>query len=172
MEYVDICDEGGRVIGRAPRAEVHASRAWHRGVHLFLFNSRGELLVEKRSAGKDKYPGHWDCSLCGHIPSGSDFDETLRRELREELGIAPGVEKLVLFRMSYGPNDNMINALYRCTYDGPVKPERSEIDEIRWLRPEEAAKLRPLTIWFREMLKWYMGRPSELQIIKIYSPKE
>ena len=55
-EFFDVVDERDRVIGRAPRSEVHA-RGWlHRAVHIFVFNSRGELLVQRRSAAMDMFP--------------------------------------------------------------------------------------------------------------------
>jgi isopentenyl-diphosphate delta-isomerase type 1 len=87
-EIFDVVDESDRVIGRALRAEVHARKLRHRAVHIFLFNERGELFVQKRSASKDSFPGRHDSSASGHLSSGEDYGACAIRELREELGLA------------------------------------------------------------------------------------
>ena len=87
QEIFDIVDDQDRVIGQATRAEVHARELKHRAVHVLLFNPRGELLVQKRSPGKDTFPGRFDSSASGHLASGEDYDSCAVRELYEELGL-------------------------------------------------------------------------------------
>jgi len=55
-EIFDVVDELDRVIGTAPRSEVHRRKLRHRAVHVLLFNTRAELFVQKRSAAKDTFP--------------------------------------------------------------------------------------------------------------------
>ena len=86
-EILDVVDEQDRVIGQACRDQVHAQGLKHRAVHIFLFNERGELFVQKRSATKDTFPGCYDSSASGHLDSGEDYDACARRELGEELGL-------------------------------------------------------------------------------------
>ena len=86
-EFFDVVDERDRVIGRAPRSEVHARNLRHRAVHVLLFNSRSELFLQKRSASKDTFPRCYDSSASGHLNSGEDYDICARRELQEELGL-------------------------------------------------------------------------------------
>jgi isopentenyl-diphosphate delta-isomerase type 1 len=94
MEIFDVVDEQDRVIGQAPRTEVHA-RGWrHRAVHIWLFNPRGELFVQKRAAGKDTFPNSWDSSASGHVDTGEEYDACAVRELREELGMSLPVTAL------------------------------------------------------------------------------
>lgn len=83
----DVVDDQDRIVGQALRDEVHARGFKHRAVHIFLFNPRGELFVQKRSASKDTFPGRYDSSASGHLESGEDYDACARRELREELGL-------------------------------------------------------------------------------------
>jgi isopentenyl-diphosphate delta-isomerase len=87
QEMFDVVDDQDRVIGRASRDEVHTRSLKHRAVHIFVFNGRGELFVQKRSATKDTFPGCYDSSASGHLGSGEDYDPCAHRELREELGL-------------------------------------------------------------------------------------
>ena len=88
MELVDIYDDEqhktGRVIARdeTPRPGEHLLI-----VHLCLFNSRGEMLIQQRSFEKDRYPGCWDLSAGGFADSGESAEGALIREVREELGL-------------------------------------------------------------------------------------
>ncbi len=89
LERFDVVDERDRVIGAESRGVVHATGLRHRAIHIFVFNGRGELFLQKRSPWKDKHPGKWDSSAAGHLDSGEDYVSAARRELTEELGIDP-----------------------------------------------------------------------------------
>jgi len=93
-EIFDVVDDMDRVIGRAARAEVHARQLRHRAVHILLFNRRGELFVQKRSATKDTFPRCHDSSASGHVASGEDYDQCAPREIQEELGLVVPREQL------------------------------------------------------------------------------
>ena len=87
-ELFPVVDETGRVVGCATRGECHdGRRLLHPVVHLHLFNSRGELYLQKRPLWKDIQPGRWDTAVGGHVDYGETPDEALRREVREELGV-------------------------------------------------------------------------------------
>ena len=71
MEYLDILDENGKKTGQiALRKEVHSKGYWHKGVHIWIINSKKELLVQRRSANKDVYPNKLYISVAGHPVSG------------------------------------------------------------------------------------------------------
>jgi isopentenyl-diphosphate delta-isomerase len=93
-EVFDVVDEADRVIGSAPRSEVHRRKLRHRAVHVLLFNARAELFVQKRSAAKDTFPGCCDSSASGHLNSGEDYDICAVREVQEELGLIVPVGQL------------------------------------------------------------------------------
>ncbi len=86
-EELEIVDENNRVTGVRDRAEIHRRGLRHRSVHIFIFNSRGELYLQKRSPRKDQYPEHWDSSAAGHLIPGESPEIAAHRELGEELGI-------------------------------------------------------------------------------------
>lgn len=87
-ELFPIVDEAGKQIGSATRGECHGgSMLLHPVVHLHVFNSIGELYLQKRPLWKDIQPGRWDTAVGGHVDLGEDIQTALRRETREELGI-------------------------------------------------------------------------------------
>ena len=92
-ELLPLVDEQGNVVGKATRRECHdGSGRLHPVVHLHVFNSRGELYLQKRPEWRDIQPGKWDTAVGGHVDYGEDVVSALRREVMEELGI------MILFR--------------------------------------------------------------------------
>ena len=87
-ELFPIVDKEGHVIGSASRGECHnGSKLLHPVVHLHVFNSKGEVYLQKRPEWKDIQPGKWDTSVGGHLDYGETPEQALVREVREELGI-------------------------------------------------------------------------------------
>lgn len=80
-EIFDVCDEHDRVIGQAPRSVVHAQGLLHRAVHVFVFNSAGELLLQMRSRHKDEAPLQFTSSASGHLGAGETYEAAAPREL-------------------------------------------------------------------------------------------
>ena len=164
-EIFDIVDDQDRVIGQMPRSEVHRRKRLHRAVSIFVFDSRGRLLLQQRSATKDEYPLCYTASASGHVSAGETYEETAPRELEEELGLTTPVERLAKF--SAGPDTaNEFTVLYRTITDIPPQfdpgeiaggafYELSEIEE--WLRREPERFSPPFRICFR----WYQQRLKE-----------
>jgi isopentenyldiphosphate isomerase len=137
-ELYDVFDEAGRRVGQATRAEVHADPALiHRAVHVLVFRSSGKLLMQKRVMTKDVAPGKWDTSVGGHVDAGEDFNTAAAREMKEELGIE-GVRLTRLYDLKYrSARESEDVRTYRIEYDGEVRPERFEIEEVREWSVEE-----------------------------------
>ena len=88
MELIDIITADGLPTGATKsRDQIHADGEWHRTAHVWVMNSREELLLQKRAATKESHPGLWDVSCAGHIAAGDTSRLAAVRELREELGL-------------------------------------------------------------------------------------
>jgi isopentenyldiphosphate isomerase len=125
-ELVDVVDDAGRTIGTVTRREMRARRLPHRSVYLLVFNGRGELFVHLRTADKDVYPSHWDVAIGGVLTAGESYDDGVRREAREELGVDVVAERLFAFR--YADTGNVVHGMvYRARHDGPFRLQPEEI---------------------------------------------
>lgn len=137
-ERFPLVDEEGRVIGVATRGECHnGSRLLHPVVHLHVFNSRGEVYLQKRPAWKDIQPDKWDTSVGGHIDYGESPEQALVREAREELGITAFTPERVGRYVFESRRERELVYVHRTTYDGPVTPSEEELDGGRFWSIEE-----------------------------------
>jgi len=134
QELLDVVDMEDKVIDVRTRGDVHRLGLMHRSVHILIFNTPGELFIQKRSMSKDSNPGLWDSSAAGHLESGEDYLDCAIRELGEELGIEVAAPLESLFRLPANQMTGMEHcAVYRCVTDGPFHLQKDEIDEGRWV---------------------------------------
>lgn len=88
MEYIDPLDSLGRPTGkRKPKPDVHRDGDWHGAAHVWILNTKGQILIQRRSPTKENWPNLWDVSVAGHISAGEEPVQAARRETQEELGI-------------------------------------------------------------------------------------
>jgi isopentenyl-diphosphate delta-isomerase len=141
-EIFDIVNEADEVIGSASRAVVHRDRLRHRAVHVFVFNAKGEVFLQKRSMTKDSAPGKWDSSASGHLDSGEDYDHCAVRELNEELGLILSSEPERLFKLpSCAATGEEFVWVYRCRAEGPFTLHPEEIESGAWFPTNEVSAL-------------------------------
>jgi isopentenyl-diphosphate delta-isomerase type 1 len=150
QELFDVVDEQDRVIGRAPRREVHARGLRHRAVHMLVVNRAGEVFLHQRSMAKDLFPGAWDSSAAGHVGAGEDYDGTALRELEEELGCRPARAPQRLFKIAArGETGQEFTWVYRVEAEGPFTLQPEEIERGSWFT-------------VAEIDRWLAERPQEL----------
>jgi isopentenyl-diphosphate delta-isomerase type 1 len=134
QEILDVVDENDNVIAQKTRGEIHAEGLMHRAVHILVFNSKGELFLQKRSMSKDEQPGKWDSSAAGHVDSGEAYLDCARREITEELGIVVEQSMEELFKLPASAlTGNEHCMVYRCTFDGAMVLQADEIDDGQWV---------------------------------------
>ncbi len=140
-EYFDIIDKDDNVIGRATRNECHGNpKLLHRSAGVLVFNSKGELLMQKRGANVDTNPGKWTISAWGHPNVGERYEHAASRETEEELGLK--VNKLkMLFKIIYRDEvESEMFCMFRAEGEGPFRIDKKDIDEVRFMSLEEMRK--------------------------------
>ncbi len=140
-------DENDNVIGAGSREEAAEKGIIVRLIRIFVFNSKGELLIQKRSRSVNA-PGLWDQSVGGHVDEGEDYLTAAMREMKEEIGIetAPPTE-VVKYLFKADTNMKMrrrFETLYMTTYDGVIRFDPHDVAEVRWIEPDA------LRAWMKE----------------------
>ena len=154
MEIFDIVNENGMPTGETiERNEAHRKGICHRTVHIWVVRKDGDkcqLLLQKRAAYKDSFPGCYDTSSSGHIHAGDEPITSALRELYEELGITAHESDLNFagrFHVAYEKEfygkmfrDNEVAFVY--VYTKPVEIssltlQKEEVESVKWFDMEE-----------------------------------
>jgi 16S rRNA (adenine1518-N6/adenine1519-N6)-dimethyltransferase len=143
-DVFDIVDEADHVISSALRSVVHRGKHLHRAAHIWLFNTHNDILIQLRSAQKDRHPSVWDSSACGHVDSGEDYLTAAGRECCEELGLraSPHLHEIAYCQDTLALDYEFVR-VYLGRSEGPFQPQVSEVAEVRWIKPVD------LSIWMQ-----------------------
>lgn len=136
-ELFPIVDEEGNIIDAATRGECHnGSKLLHPVVHLHVFNSQGDLYLQKRPMWKDIQPGKWDTAVGGHVDFGESIFMALTREVGEELGIADFTPEQITHYVFESARERELVFVFKTVYDGVVTPS-AETDGGRFWPMQE-----------------------------------
>jgi isopentenyldiphosphate isomerase len=127
-EIVVIVDAHNQVVGAAPRREMRASRLPHRSTYVLVFNSQGNLYVQKRTLTKDVFPGYFDVAAGGVVLAGETYEQGAEREIEEEMGIRNiPLNRLFVFQFA-DEHTELWGCAFSCTYDGTVVLQEEEVE--------------------------------------------
>ena len=138
MAKIAFVDKDDNVIGAGTRIEAKQKNLICRVAQIFVFNSKGQLLLQKRGPNVS-VPNKWDDSAAGHVDEGEEYLAAAYRELAEELGVKDVklIEILKYYTEMVETGSSTVgkrfNMLYSTTYDGNIIPNPSEIAEIKWM---------------------------------------
>jgi len=151
MEYLDIYDSSGKSLGiKKSKKEVHEKGLWHRSVHIWVINSKGEVLIQKRSPLVDNHPNEWDISSAGHISAGENDITSALRETEEEIGLRLFPENFTLIGVveqtstREGYINNEINPVYIVKMDlepDKIKKQDEEVTEVKFIPYKKLQKI-------------------------------
>lgn len=132
-EQLPVVDESGNILGAVARGHAHdGSKVLHPVVHLHVFNSRGDLYLQRRPDWKDIQPGKWDTAVGGHIDLGENVEKALRREVGEELGITDFTPESLGHYVFESQRERELVYVHRCVYDGDIRPSAQELNGGRF----------------------------------------
>jgi isopentenyl-diphosphate delta-isomerase type 1 len=139
-EYLEVVDECNQVIGLASRKEIHKKGLRHRSVHIFIFNTKGDLYLQKRSLHKDQYPEHWDTSAAGHTDPGESPIEAAQRELLEELGLTVELMEMLQYPACLETGWEFVT-LFIARTDEPIHLNLEEATTGNYFSPDQLTQL-------------------------------
>jgi 16S rRNA (adenine1518-N6/adenine1519-N6)-dimethyltransferase len=133
-ERFPVVDRNDRIVRYARRSDVHGDNLRHRAVHILIFDQAGNVYLQQRSRSKDRHPLKWDSSAAGHLEANESYEETARRELKEELGVNVHLEKLLKLPASARTEQEFV-WLYRGEIRHSPIINRSEIETGAFFPP-------------------------------------
>lgn len=141
MEFVEMFDNKRKPLGKTVERYTHITGEYSQGAHVWIMNSKGELLIQKRSKEKRLYPNLWSITS-GGTDSGESTLDTVYREVKEELGIELKPEELELM-MSYKRNHDFVD-VYLARKDiklEEITMQKEEVSDVKWVSKEDLEKL-------------------------------
>ena len=144
-EYIDIITENGEKTGRTClKSEAHKNGILHASVHIWIFDTNKNVLIQKRAANKDTFPNLWDVSVAGHISAGEMARVSALREAEEEVGLTINSNQLTFlttFRKKIHHHKNLIDFelhyIYLCEINFDIdslKLQKEEVSEIKTIK--------------------------------------
>ena len=161
-ERVILVNEQDIEVGSEEKLAAHQKGLLHRAFSIFIFNSSGEMLLQKRAKTKYHSGGLWTNACCSHPRHGESIEQAAHRRLREEFGFDCVLERKFSFiykaELDHDLTEHEFDHVLTGRYDGVVDQfNAEEIEEYRWislqaLQEEVAQAPEHFTVWFREAL--------------------
>jgi isopentenyldiphosphate isomerase len=157
---IDAVDQADTPVGIVPRAEVFRRHANFRVSHVLIFNSRGELLLQRLALTRNRNPGAWGSSVACYLFSSEDYIQAARRRVRQELGISDST------LVPLGKTEMMDNGclkfigIFQSFSDGPFDYDPSHIDRVEFVSVSEINSMiqrgsRTFTPTFLRVFQFY-----------------
>lgn len=160
MELIDLYNADRVMLGRKAEKEAKMNKGEYRVVvHICIINSKGEMLLQQRSATKKNFPNVWDLTLGGNVQAGENTRMAAQRELSEELGLDidfSEIRPLYTFNFKDGFDDMF--AIEKDVNLEDVKFVDGEVQAVKWATREEVLKL----IEQKKFIQYY---PSVVNLI-------
>ncbi|HMK27327.1 MAG TPA: isopentenyl-diphosphate Delta-isomerase [Chitinophagaceae bacterium] len=138
---VILVDEKDRPVGVAKKMEAHQKGLLHRAFSVFIFNSKGEMLLQQRALHKYHSGGLWTNACCSHPDPGEETSTAVKRRLQEEMGFEVPVEKVFDFmyniELDHGLTEHEFDHVFAGEYDGHVDPNKNEVMDFCYADMQE-----------------------------------
>ena len=143
QDILILVDENDNILGYEEKVKTHLGEGKkHRAFSIFIFNSEGKLLIQKRASLKMLWPRFWANTCCSHPRKDEEYLDAAKRRLKEEIGIETELE--YKFKFSYKVkykdigSENELCSVFFGEYGGDeINPNLEEIEEWKWVDFEE-----------------------------------
>jgi len=162
QEKIILVDENDREIGLEEKLAAHRNGKLHRAFSIFIFNTKGELMLQKRAVKKYHSGGLWSNTCCSHPRAGEETAAAAHRRLQEEMGFDCGLEHAGSFiynaELDNGLIEHEFDHLYIGFHDGMPNLNLKEAQGWKWIKPaalrkDIASHPENYTYWLKEALK-------------------
>lgn len=172
-DFVVLVDEQGRRTGVAEKLEAHRQGLLHRAFSIFLFNEKGEMLLQKRAAGKYHFAGLWSNACCSHPQPEEKILVAAKRRLKEELNletslVSRGAITYEFFDSKSKLTEHEFDYIFFGTFNGAIDFNKEEVSAVKWvslakLKKEMKTHAGTFTPWFLEIIR-RLGNSSLFQL--------
>ena len=162
MERVIVVDNNDKEIGTEEKIKAHEKGKLHRAFSIFVFNSKGELLLQKRAREKYHSGGLWTNTCCSHPRAGEGLEEAAHRRLKEEMGFDCKLREAFSFiykvKFRNGLTENELDHVFVGRFGGKPKPKPEEAEGWKWvsmdgLKKDVEKNPDKYTYWLRVALE-------------------
>lgn len=164
-EYVVLVDEHNNELGLMEKQEAHQKALLHRAFSVFVFNDKGELLLQQRALSKYHSGGLWTNTCCSHPRAGESTLAAAHRRLQEEMGFDCELEEKFSFvyrtPFDNGLSEHELDFVYTGQFNGIPNLNSAEVESFRWISMEHLLvevheHPEHFTSWFQIILKEYL----------------
>ncbi len=161
MDQVILVDTEDNEIGSMEKIEAHRKGALHRAFSVLLFNSAGDMLLQKRAKNKYHSAGLWSNACCSHPMPGENIKDAVSRRLQEELGIqlTPSFSHKFIYHIEFPNNltEHELDHVYIGSFDGVPNVNKDEVEDWKFISQKElkghmAKYPDQYTHWFKLIL--------------------
>jgi len=157
MPQVVMVNENDEPIGTMEKLEAHQKGILHRAFSIFIFNSKGEMLLQRRALKKYHSPGLWSNTCCSHPYPHEEIKAAALRRLQEEMGFTTTLQKAFdfVYKISFsnGLTENEFDHVFVGKFDGQIKSNPEEVADYTFrsmaeIRLDLLDKRDRYTAWF------------------------
>lgn len=164
-EKIILVDKNDNKIGIGEKLQTHKEGKLHRGFSILIFNSKNELLIQKRAKIKYHSPGLWTNTCCSHPRKGKNLREEVKKRLKEEMGFECKLKKIFTFiykvKFKNGLTEHEYDHVFIGKFDGKPNPNPKEVDDYKWISIEKIQKdikkdPTKYTYWFKIIIEKFL----------------
>ena len=174
-DKIILVNEHDDMVGTIDKMEAHKQGLLHRAFSVFIFNSKGEMLMQQRALTKYHSAGLWTNACCSHPMPGEKTIDAAQRRLMEELGFEAPIEKIFDFtykaEFDNGLTEHEFDHVFAGEYEGEIDANPDEVKDFSYKEISEIKNMlqehpQKFTAWFHiafpKIEEWWATRYQKI----------